>query len=123
LPLSQHTGIECLNFSGNEITDKYSLYFKKIISAHTERRNELIWMYSLRGDVPDFETKFKGLISLDLSHNNIGDLFMEEILHALNYDAYLFKLDFSYNNIQKNIFKSIGKMINTNDTIVNIDFR
>ena len=50
--LCQNRSIETLNFSCNGLEDKSSYLIAKIISAQCERRDNVVWAYSLRGELP-----------------------------------------------------------------------
>ena len=50
--LCQNKSIETLNFACNALDDKSSYLISKIISAQSERRDHIVWSYSLRGELP-----------------------------------------------------------------------
>lgn len=41
-----------LDLSANKLSDKHAVLISKIITVHTERLEELVWSYGLRGGKP-----------------------------------------------------------------------
>ena len=50
--LQEAESIEIIDLSDDCIKDSYGLFIRKIISSHSERRDEIVWAYSLRDEKP-----------------------------------------------------------------------
>ena len=97
--LCQNISIETLNFACNGLDDKSSYLMAKIISAQSERRDNIVWAYSLRGELPPDNEYKKGLKEIILSHNNFSYILASEFVLALRNDVYLRSIDLRNNNI------------------------
>ena len=88
--LCQNVGLEYVNFSCNGLDDKASYLVSKIISAQCERRDNIVWSYSLRGELPPDDEYKKGLKAINLNYNNFTDVLATEMILALRNDVYFF---------------------------------
>lgn len=66
--LTQCFSIQEVNLSANDLDDSYSYMINKIMSAHQEYKDEQIWQYGLRDEIPP-KTRMSSLKKLNLSHN------------------------------------------------------
>mmetsp|Transcript_289 Transcript_289/g.314 ORF Transcript_289/g.314 Transcript_289/m.314 type:complete len:355 (+) Transcript_289:281-1345(+) len=119
----QSTSIETINLSCNGLTDKCSYLMAKIISAQSERRDNVVWSYSLRGEVPPGNEYKKGLKEIILSYNNFQDILASEIILALRNDLYLRSVDLRNNNIGEKQVMEFLKLFDTNNSLTNLDLR
>jgi len=67
--------------SHNKLDDEAGRMIGSIIGSHCEKRDEAVWVYSIRGEKPDEDIEMKGLCDLNLSHNRIGSKGLEDICH------------------------------------------
>ena len=61
----------------------------RIISRQCQRRDQVIWMYGLRNEKPFNNDYSQGLISINISNNDLSDISADDISNALLYDAYI----------------------------------
>ena len=84
-----HVNIEHIDLTENNLSDKCGNMVGRIIARQCQRRDQVIWMYGLRNEKPFNNDFSQGLISIDLSNNNLSDNSAEDISNALLYDAYI----------------------------------
>ena len=84
--LCQSRSLEVINLACNGIDDRASYLLAKVISAQSERRDNVVWSYSLRGEVPPGQEDKRGLKSMILSHNALGDPTASELVLAIRHD-------------------------------------
>ncbi len=121
--LLTHEKVEFLDFSNNNLNDKSGNIIGRIISRQSQRRDQVVWMYGLRNELPAGNDYTKGLISINLSKNQMGDVAAEEIANALSNDNYVRAL--YLNNNQITIFgcKKLIKALRQNQTVLNLDLK
>ena len=96
---------------------------RRIIAAHTEQRDEIIWLLGLRGEKVKGISYRKGLYKINLSNNRLTNKFMLEICNILKYESYLLSIDLQHNYIgQKGITEAL-EMIEENNGLVYFDVR
>ena len=62
----------------------------KIISRSCERRNKLIYHYSIKGNLPPEDPITQGLVEINLEHNHIDDSFVHEFIkHYFKFDTWI----------------------------------
>jgi Ran GTPase-activating protein (RanGAP) involved in mRNA processing and transport len=117
----EHLHIEEMNLSNNNLNDKHSYIISRLISRHNQRKDEVLWMYGLRNERPLKRRENKGLVSIDLSRNMLGNEGLEDIVNALRNDNYIRKVDFSYNMIKTEGFSLVNKLLKDNITLLNVN--
>ena len=121
--LCQNKSLETLNFACNALDDKSSYLFAKVISAQSERRDAIVWSYSLRGELPpDNEYKI-GLKAMVLSHNSFSDILASEVILTLRNDVYIRSIDLQNNEVGSELVGEFVKLLKTNTSLTNIDLR
>ena len=118
-----HERIEFLDFSENNLSDKYGNMISRIIARQTQRRDQVIWAYSLRNERPLTNDYTKGLISINLSGNKLGDMSAEQISNALVCDQYIRAINLSSNDFSCNACKKFIYMMRKNYTILMINLK
>ena len=121
--LLTHERVEFLDLSENNLTDKYGNMISRIIARQTQRRDQVIWAYGLRNERPLTNDYTKGLISINLSGNKLGDMSAEQISNALMYDQYIRAVDLSSNDFSDNACKKFIYMLRKNCTILMINLK
>jgi hypothetical protein len=121
--LLMHPAIEMLEFSGDSLDDKCGNILGRIIVRQTQRRDQVIWMHGLRNERPLNNDYARGLISINLSNNQLADTSAEEISNALSYDSYIRSLDLRNNLISESGCKMFIKVLRKNLTVLNLDLR
>ena len=120
--LLHHEKIENINISNNNLSDKCGNMISRLISHQTQRRDQIIWLASLRNEKPLINSN-SGLLNLNLSNNKLKDLSCDFIINALNSDLYLRKIDLSSNDLNKDCCKKFVKMLRKNNSLLNVDLR
>ena len=60
--ISKNSSLLLMDFSNNQLMKTSGLLIGKILSSHCEKRNEIVWMYSLRGEIPSENLSLKGYL-------------------------------------------------------------
>ena len=121
--LLTHEKLEFLNLSNNNFNDKYGNMIGRIIARQTQRRDQVIWAYGLRNEKPLTNDYTRGLISINLSGNQLGDISADNISNALSYDQYVRNVDLSANNFSKESCKKFIHMLRKNFSILTMDLK
>lgn len=58
--LCLNSSLILINFSHNKLNRNIGTLIGKIVSSHCEKRNEVLWMHSLRGELPEEDLSLKG---------------------------------------------------------------
>ena len=117
-----HPSLSYLDLSNNNLTDKYGLIISKLITKHSQRRDQIIWSYGLRNEKPPMNSKM-GLISLNLSWNKLSNESAEVIAKILGTDQYLRAVYLNENKIGNNSCKKFIYMMRKNLSLLTIDLR
>ena len=121
--LLTHKNIEYVDLSENNLNEKNSNLISRIIIRQTQRRDQIIWAYSLRNEKPINNDFMKGLISINLRNNNLNNNSCDYICNALIYDNYIRCIDLNHNKIGKDGCKKFIKLLRKNNTILTVDLR
>ena len=121
--LLTHKNIEYVDLSENNLNEKNSNLISRIIIRQTQRRDQIIWAFSLRNEKPINNDYMKGLISINLRNNNLTNNSCDSICNALIYDNYIRCIDLNNNKIGKDGCKKFIKLLRKNNTILTVDLR
>ena len=116
--LLSHEKIKLLDLSDNNFNDKYGNMISRIITRQGQRRDQIIWSYGLRNEVPSNNDYAKGLISINLHGNKLGEKSTDKICYSLCSDNYIRALDLSNNLIDTNSCKKFIYMMRKNNTLL-----
>lgn len=120
--LLSHNFIEFINFSNSNLNDKCSNMICRIITRQSNKKDETIWMYGLRNEVP-LNNNFKGLVCIDLSDNKLNEFFADKISFALESDNYIRYLNLSNNLFSENSCKKFVLLLRVNNSLLSVDLR
>ena len=112
-----------LDLSGNNFGDKYGYMISRIISRHSQRRDQIIWYYSLRNELPPSNEYKKGLMFINLNGNNLSKDSAECISSVLYSDQYIRAIYLNNNKFDNSSCKKFIYMMRKNLTILTIDLR
>ena len=121
--LLNHIKIGTLNLKNNNMGDKFGNMIGRIIARQTYRRDQIIWLYSLRNEIPKNNDHTIGLISLDLSSNELSSYSADCITNALASDQYVRSITLTYNQFDQESCKKFIYMLRKNMALLNIDLR
>jgi len=121
--LLTHETIEYLDLSNNNLSDKCGNMIARIISRQSQRRDQFVWMLSLRNEKPLNNDFSKGLISINLANNAFGSDSAEELANALTLDCYIRNINLMNNSVTEEGCKKLIKALRKNTTLLNIDLR
>ena len=121
--LLKHEIIEYLDLSNNNFNDKYGEMIALIISSQTQRRDQIIWASGLRNDFPQINEYSRGLVSINLRKNKLGQYSAECISKALSHDQYIRIIDLSGNNLDNSSCKKFIHMMRKNNILLTVDLR
>ena len=121
--LLNHIKIGTLNLKNNNMGDKFGNMIGRIISRQTYRRDQIIWLLSIRNEIPENNDYTIGLISLDLSGNELSSYSADCITTALASDQYVRSIILTYNQFDKESCKKFIYMLRKNMALLNIDLR
>ena len=119
--LLYHTAITYLDLSNNNFGDRYGNMISRIIIRQAQRRDQIIWSYGLRNEKPLNNDYKKGLISINLSGNKLGNDSAELIANALGTDQYLRAIYLNENKIENSSCKKFIYMMRKNLCLLTID--
>ena len=111
-----------LDLSNNNLNDKYGIIISRLITKHSQRRDQIIWSYGLRNEKPPMNQKM-GIISLNLSGNKLGNESADVIAKVLGTDQYLRAVYLNENKIGNNSCKKFIYMMRKNLSLLTIDLR
>ena len=112
-----------LDLSNNDFGDKYGYMISRIISRHSQRRDQVIWFYSLRNELPPSNEYKKGLMFINLNGNNLSKDSAECISSVLYSDQYIRAIYLNNNKFDNSSCKKFIYMMRKNLTILTIDLR
>ena len=118
-----HEIIRCIDLSNNKLNDKYSPMISRIIQRQTQRRDQIIWSYQLRNELPNDNNYRIGLISINLHGNQLEKQSAEIIANALSSDQYIRYIDLSKNLFDNGACKLFVHMMRKNNTLLTVDLR
>ena len=121
--LLKHEIIEYLDLSNNNFNDKYGEMIALIISCQTQRRDQIIWASGLRNDFPLINEYSRGLVSINLRGNKLGNYSAECISKSLSNDQYIRIIDLSENNLDNYSCKKFIHMMRKNNILLTVDLR
>ena len=121
--LLTHEKIKFLDLSNNNLNDKYGNMISRIITRQAQRRDQIIWSYGLRNEIPSNNDYTRGLISINLHGNKLGEKSTDKICYSLSSDQYIRAIDLSDNIIDNNSCKKYIYMMRKNNTLLTIDLR
>ena len=118
-----HEIIRCIDLSNNKLNDKYCPMISRIIQRQTQRRDQIIWSYQLRNELPHDNNYKIGLISINLHGNQLEKQSAELITNALSSDQYIRYIDLSKNYFDNGACKLFIHMMRKNNTLLTVDLR
>lgn len=121
--LLSHNLISILDLSNDNLSDKCGKILSRLIIRSAQRRDQVIWYYSLRNELPINNDYKKGLISINLSNNNLGHDSAEYICSALILDQYIRLINLRKNKFNALSCKKFIYMMRKNLSILTIDLR
>ena len=121
--LLTHEIIRCIDLSNNKLNDKYSPMISRIIQRQSQRRDQVIWSYQLRNELPNNNNYKIGLISINLHGNQLGKQSAEIISNVLSNDQYIRYIDLSKNFFDNSACKLFIHMMRKNNTLLTVDLR
>jgi hypothetical protein len=95
----------------------------KILSTHNQRRDDIIWMASLRGEVVEEELSKKGICEVNLENNKITDRSAQEFLDFFKDDHWTRCLNLRSNRLTNETIKQFGVLLKKNTSLISLDLR
>ena len=118
-----HEILRFLDLSNNKLGDNYCPMIARIIQRQAQRRDQIVWSYQLRNEIPSDNNYKIGLISLNLHGNNLGPKSAKLISDSLNNDQYIRYIDLSKNIFDNSACKLFVHMMRKNNTLLTVDLR
>lgn len=118
-----HEIIRFLDLSNNKLNDNYCPMIARIIQRQAQRRDQIVWSYQLRNELPSDNNYKIGLISLNLHGNYLGSKSAKLISSSLNNDQYIRYIDLSKNYFDNSSCKLFVHMMRKNNTLLTVDLR
>ena len=118
-----HEIIRFLDLSNNKFNDNYCPMISRIIQRQAQRRDQIVWSYQLRNELPSDNNYKIGLISLNLHGNYLGAKSAKLISDSLNGDQYIRYIDLSKNLFDNSACKLFVHMMRKNNTLLTVDLR
>ena len=108
--------------AANNFDDDYCFMLNKIISAHQEAKDEIIWQYGLRNERPP-DSKINSLKKLNLSHNQLTIKTIRAINRSIKSDSYCRALSLRANNLDSEAVTELYDALKDNGSMFNLDLR
>jgi hypothetical protein len=121
--LANNTNINVVDLSKNRLDDQCGMMIGKIISSHAEKRDQIIWVYSIRGDKPDEDIELKGLCDLNISYNQLGSNVLKDLCYHLQYDTWVRNLNVRGNKIDDMGVNELARILEKNNSLFSVDLR
>ena len=118
-----HEVLRFLDLSNNKLSDNYCPMISRIIQRQAHRRDQIVWSYQLRNEMPSDNNYKIGLISLNLHGNYLGPKSAKLISDTLNNDQYIRYIDLSKNYLDNSACKAFVHMMRKNNTLLTVDLR
>ena len=118
-----HEILRFLDLSNNKLNDNYCPMISRIIQRQAQRRDQIVWSYQLRNEMPSDNNYKIGLISLNLHGNYLGPKSAKLISDTLNNDQYIRYIDLSKNYLDNSACKAFVHMMRKNNTLLTVDLR
>ena len=118
-----HEILRFLDLSNNKLSDNYCPMISRIIQRQAQRRDQIVWSYQLRNEMPSDNNYKIGLISLNLHGNYLGPKSAKLISDTLNNDQYIRYIDLSKNYFDNSACKAFVHMMRKNNTLLTVDLR
>ena len=112
-----------LDLSNNNFGDKYGHMISRIISRHAQRRDQVVWFYSLRNELPPSNEYKNGIMFINLNGNNLSRDSADCITSALYSDQYIRAIYLNNNKFDNSSCKKFIYMMRKNLSILTIDLR
>ena len=121
--LLNQNALSFLDLSNNNFGDKYGRMISRIISRHSQRRDQVVWFYSLRNELPPSNEYKKGLMFINLNGNNLSRDSAECISSVLYSDQYIRAIYLNDNKFDNQSCKKFIYMMRKNLSLLTIDLR
>ena len=121
--LLNQNALSFLDLSNNNFGDKYGRIISRIISRHSQRRDQVVWFYSLRNELPPSNEYKKGLMFINLNGNNLSRDSAECISSVLYSDQYIRAIYLNDNKFDNQSCKKFIYMMRKNLSLLTIDLR
>ena len=121
--LLNHKSLLYLDLSNNNFEDKYGKMISRLIIRHSQKRDQVVWSYGLRNELPLTNDYKKGLIFINLNGNHLSRDSADSISNALYSDQYIRAIYLNNNNFDKYSCKKFIYMMRKNLTLLTIDLR
>ena len=118
-----HEILRFLDLSNNKLNDNYCPMISRIIQRQAQRRDQIVWSYQLRNEMPNDNNYKIGLISLNLHGNYLGPKSAKLLSETLNNDQYIRYIDLSKNYFDNSACKAFVHMMRKNNTLLTVDLR
>ena len=121
--LLNQNALTFLDLSDNNFGDKYGQMISRIIICHSQRRDQVIWFYSLRNELPPSNEYKKGLMFINLNGNNLSRDSAECLSSVLYSDQYIRAIYLNNNKFDNQSCKKFIYMMRKNLSLLTIDLR
>ena len=121
--LLNQNALTFLDLSDNNFGDKYGQMISRIIICHSQRRDQVIWFYSLRNELPPSNEYKKGLMFINLNGNNLSRDSAECLSSVLYSDQYIRTIYLNNNKFDNQSCKKFIYMMRKNLSLLTIDLR
>ena len=95
----------------------------KILSTHCQKRDDVVWMYSLRGEDPDEDISLKGICEVNLAGNLVDAKCIQDLCYFLQYDGWTRSINLRKNNIAVAGIEELNKVLDSNESLISLDLR
>lgn len=94
-----------------------------ILSEHSRRRSDMIWVFNLRGETPVEDISNIGLCEVNLEGNRINDKAAVELASFLKNDSWTKCINLKRNCIHAEGIREFAIMLKSNSSLISLDLR
>lgn len=92
--LAGNEALTIIDLSNNILDGPSGRIVGKILSTHSQRRDDIVWVYSLRGEEPEEDISLKGVYEVNMSNNKMDSNCVKDMCYFLQYDNWVRSLNF-----------------------------
>jgi hypothetical protein len=109
-----------LDLSNNILSEDSGRIIGKIMSHHSQRRDDIVWMYSLRGEEAEEDISLKGLCEINLSNNKFNSNTLKDLCYFLQYDGWTRSINLRKNEIGEEGIAEINSILDANESLIRL---
>jgi centrosomal protein CEP78 len=107
----------------NSLAESAGRVIGKMLSTHCKKRDDVVWMYSLRGEEPEEDISHKFVFEVNLANNRLDAKCVQDLCYFLQYDSWTRYINLRHNCVEEQGIAEACRLLDTNDTLISFDLR